>query len=555
MKVHEAIASALREQQVDVVFGLVGDANLYMMNSFEETGGQYVPVANESGALLAAAGYHSVTGRLGVASVTHGPGLANTVTSLYENVKHRVPSLLITGDTAALDTDNFQDIDQRSLVTATGALFVDARSPETAVRELRNAMRLAMQQRLPVVYNVPIDYQWVEVAFEPAEVMSLDLGKYAPDALAVEDAVAVLAAARRPLVLVGRGGVGAKAEIGELARIIGAPLATTAQARQLFVGEEFDLGIFGGLATPIGLEIFSQADCIVVFGASLNRWTTEQGGLVNGRAIIHVDNDPLAIGHHVERCVRVHGDAAFAAQAMSALFTEAELSSSGFASEQMSQRIAASREAERREIEARYEAEVEKEVQDSQDPHIEPTIDILVAQHLIEREFARPRTVVMDAGRQCMSALGIFTVDHPDHYVHTISFGSIGIGVPYAIGAAIGDQHRPTLLLCGDGGFMLGGITEFNTAVRLGLNLTVVVFNDKAFGAEHIQLVRKGMNTSISMFDWPDLGAVAESLGGRGITVTSINELERALQELEAFTGVALLNVVVSAEEISARQG
>jgi thiamine pyrophosphate-dependent acetolactate synthase large subunit-like protein len=107
-------------------------------------------------------------------------------------------------------------------------------------------------------------------------------------------------------------------------------------------------------------------------------------------------------------------------------------------------------------------------------------------------------------------------------------------------------------VVCGDGGFMLGGLTEFITAVRLGLDLTVVVVNDGAFGAEHIQLVRKGIDPSISTFEWPDLAEVARSLGGQGVTVGSIDELDATLARLGRSSGPTLVNILVSADELSA---
>ena len=549
VKVHEAIAAVLREQGVDTVFGLVGDANLYMMDAFRREGGRFVAVANETGALLAAAGHQAISGRTGVASVTHGPGLANTVTSLYETVKHRVPAVLIAGDTAVTDTDNFQDIDQRALVVATGAQFVQARTPESTADDLRRAFALAASGRIPVVFNVPIDFQWIDAAFTAREAPAAAVARLAPDPAQIEDALAVIASAKRPLVLAGRGAIGARDDALRLAGRIGAPVATTAQARQLFAGEPFDLGIFGGLATPESLAAITESDCLVVLGASLNRWTTENGALTTGRRVVHIDDDALALGRHVLPAAPVHADAGLAAQAMIDLLDEADVPRSGFASEDLRVRLERARADAEVVLDDLRTAERRREADGSRPAG---TIDIVLAQRLIERTFPRRRTVVMDAGRQCMTALGIFTVEHPAHYVHTISFGSIGVGVPYAIGAALAEPERPTLLLCGDGGFMLGGLTEFHTAVRHGLDLVVVVFNDGSFGAEHIQLVRKGMDPTISLFDWPDLGQVAESLGGRGVTVRTIAELEEALASLPDGRTV-LLNVMVSADEISAR--
>nr|WP_274636943.1 thiamine pyrophosphate-dependent enzyme [Microbacterium bovistercoris] len=549
MLVHDVIATTLREQGVDRVYGLVGDANLYMMDAFRVRGGDVVPVIHEASSVLAAAGDARISGRLGVASVTHGPGLANTVDSLIEVAKARLPVVLIAGDTADADDDNFQDIDQSALVAACGAGFVRARAPRYAAADLRRALQLADSRRMPVVYDIPIDYQWVDVAYDVHGARHSYGPVLEPDAAAVEEAAGILAAARRPLILAGRGAIAARDELVALARRLGAPLATTAQARQLFAGEPFDLGLYGGLATDAALSIMMRADCVLAFGASLNKHTTADGSLVDGRTLVHVDVESESVARHVTPTVGIHADAAAGARALRRLLDEAEVPATTFASESLRDEIRAGREhdVDRRRSHLAQERERERTAR-----RPGATIDLDVALWTVEESFPRPRTLVIDAGRHCITGLGVFSVTDPRHYVHTIHFGSIGVGVPYAIGAALADRSRPTLLLCGDGGFLLGGLVEFHTAVLQKLDLTIVVFNDGAFGAEHVQLVRKGMNPAISVFERPDLAAVAESLGGIGCTVRTIDELEAALAELAHRRGVTVVDIRLDPAEISA---
>jgi len=123
-------------------------------------------------------------------------------------------------------------------------------------------------------------------------------------------------------------------------------------------------------------------------------------------------------------------------------------------------------------------------------------------------------------------------VQHPRHFVHTANYASIGLGMGTAIGAGVGRPGHPALLLTGDGGFMMGGLNEFSTAVRHGLDLIVLVLNDGSYGAEHIQFTRRDVDPGMSLFDWPDLGPVADALGGRGFTVRNLAELDTALAHL-----------------------
>ena len=166
MLFHEATARALSDHGVTTVFGVLGDANLYAMDAFQRhAGGTFVSMANEAAAVLSANGYARTSGRLGVATVTHGPALTNTVTALVESVRDRTPVLLIAGDTAVADRENFQNISQRDVVMPTGAGFEQVRTPHTVAEDLTTAIRRALLERRPVVLNMPVDFQWERFSF------------------------------------------------------------------------------------------------------------------------------------------------------------------------------------------------------------------------------------------------------------------------------------------------------------------------------------------------------------------------------------------------------
>src|SRR5690606_23729796 len=136
-------------------------------------------------------------------------------------------------------------------------------------------------------------------------------------------------------------------------------------------------------------------------------------------------------------------------------------------------------------------------------------------------EVSADRTFVTDAGRYLAVAWPEMRVEGPEAFLFTVNFGAIGTGVGSAIGAALGRPGRPTLLVCGDGGLMLGGLAELTTAVRLGLDLVVVVCNDRAYGAEHVQLAHHGLSTELTEFAWPSFTKVAEALGLASVRVAS----------------------------------
>lgn len=537
MLFHEAVARALADQGVTSIFGLMGDANLYMMTSFEaDAGGRFYAVANEAGAVLAANGYAKATRGLGVACVTHGPALTNTVTALVEAVRERTPLVLVAGDTAVADPYNFQNISQRDVIMPTGAGFEQVRSPQTVCEDVAVAVRRAWTERRPIVLNVPIEFQWLEADYvEPAGDRWVPTGRLRPSDEALDDAAGILASAKRPIVLAGRGAGSeeARAALVRLAARLGAPLATTLRGRDLFRGEPHNLHIFGTLSHEVAMDTINDADCVIAFGASLNKWTTADRAYLDGKAVIQVDIDREAIGRHQAVAAPVHGDAAATADALTDLLAQAEVQPSGFASEALAKRLADWRPED---------AFVDRSTDE--------TVDNRTAFLRLEQAFPQERTLVFDAGRALLHGFHLLHVPHPDDYVHTINFGSIGLGMGNAIGAAVGSK-RPTLLITGDGGFMLGGLTEFNTAVRYGLDLVVVMLNDGAYGAEHVQFRNKGMDPSPSMFDWPDFGPVADALGGKGYTVRNLAELDAVLAELPDRDRPVLIDIKVDPDKVT----
>lgn len=536
MLFQDAMATALGDHDVDTIFGLIGDGNLFVMDSFRRRSGTtYVSVAHEATAVQAAAGYAQVTGRVGVATVTHGPALTNTVTSLVDAVKGEIPLLLIAGDTRSDDDEHPQSIPQRELVMATGAGFVQMRSPQTAAVDLATAIRRARVEKRPLVLNMPVDFQWAETDYVPSRSRLLDTTGARPSNDSLDDAVGLIASANRPVVLAGRGAISpeARAAVLRFAERIGAPVATTLKARDLFRAESHDLGVFGTIAHDLAVSTVADADCVIAFGASLNRYTTSHGSLTEGRRLVQVDDDARSLGRFVVPDVAVLGDAACSADEFVALLDEAEIPPTGYASPQLAADLA-------------RRAAVSAPVADGADGYV----DIGEALRMVEAAVPDDRAVVTDSGRFIFSSWTALRVRDPRHFVHTASFASIGLGMGAAIGAAVARPESPTLLVIGDGGFMLGGLNEFSTAVRHGLDLIVLVLNDGSYGAEHIQFVRRDLDPEMSLFDWPDLGPVADALGGRGFTVRSAAELDAALAHLPRRDCPVLIDVHIDPDKV-----
>ena len=149
MHFYQSVARAASDHGVDTMFGLMGDANLFMVDSFvRDCGGRFVPAAHEGSSVLMALAYSHVAGRVGVATVTHGPALTNCVTALTEGVRGHIPMVLLAGDTPVANPRHLQGIDQRELVKATGAGFEQVRTPDTVGMDFARAFYRAQVERL-----------------------------------------------------------------------------------------------------------------------------------------------------------------------------------------------------------------------------------------------------------------------------------------------------------------------------------------------------------------------------------------------------------------------
>lgn len=540
MKANEAVAQALKDIGVQTVFGLLGDANLFVVDHFvRRCGGEFVEVAHEAGAVLAALGWASVSGRTGVATVTCGPALTNTLTALIEGVKARLPIVLVTGETTSKWKYYLQAVPQRELVAATGAGFEQATLHARIGAELAYAFRRADVERRPIVFNLPpYDLQWQELGdCRPVRFSTHRRAAQAVDSPDLDAAIGMIATAKRPLILAGLGVVkaGARDAVLQLARRLEAPLMTTLRAKDLYRGDPLNLDVMGISSSPAALEVVVASDCIAAFGASLNFITTGDGALMRNKRVVLVNDDPEEIGKHMSPDAAVIGDCGSVAHRMIHWLDEAEVAPSGFASEDGVRTALAAAAA----------------------PPVAPAapggaLQIEAVLQAIEPMIGPDRVLVTGVGRSPGHAWKAFHVAEPRLFVPGHSFGAIGMGLGHAIGAAKAEPGRPTVLVTGDGGFMLGDLVEFHTAVRQQLDIVIVICNDSGYGAEHIQFRDRDMDPAISHIRWPDFAPMAQALGGQGLTVRSLEDLAAVGAAIAGRTrkGPILIDVKVDPDHV-----
>ena len=529
--VYQNIAQSLKDNGVETIFGLMGDANLFMVDSFvRDCSGRFVPAAHEGSSVLMALAYTHVADKVGVATVTHGPALTNCMTALTEGARGHIPMVLLAGDTPVANPRHLQSIDQREVVKATGAGFEQMRTPETVAMDVARAFYRAQVERRPIVLNMPADFMWREAAHTPSVLDVFTAPGGVAEGEILDNAIGMIASARRPLILAGAGAVKAREEIVKLADRLEAPLATTLKAKGLFKDHPYNIDIFGTLSTPAAYELIAQSDCIICFGASLHDFTTDQGKLMKDKRIVQIDVTTTAIGGGLHPDAALVADAGLTAETILYWLNEAEIPASGFT----------------------RDLDIAKLTEHPIGPNktADGCVNYIHALERLEEVLPKDRLLVTDGGRFMTEVWVRLSVQGPKSFVATTNFGSIGIGLQEAIGAGVAAPEKPVVMFTGDGGFMMGGINEFNTAVRLGLDLIVIVANDSAYGAEHIQFIDRKMDPSLTEFHWPSFAEIGASLGGQGYTVRNNAELEEALAAIPNRTGPMMIELKLDPHDV-----
>ncbi|MDO8213344.1 thiamine pyrophosphate-binding protein [Conexibacter sp. CPCC 206217] len=538
--VADAVGRALAAAGAEVVFGVLGSGNLVVTNALVAGGARFVAARHEAGAVCMADGWARVSGGVGVASVHQGPGLTNAITGIAEAVKSHTPLLVLAADTpAAAIHSNFR-IDQHGLVESVGAAAERIHSPASAVEDALRAWRRAELERRPLVLMLPLDVQASQAPAQSAGLVSSDDTKPvvvpAPAASAVAQAAGQLAAARRPVIVAGRGAVlaDARAALEALAARCGALLATSAPANGLFDGAAFALGIAGGFATPLALELLPQADLVLAFGATLNQWTTRHGTLFGDAQVIQIDVDPTVLGAHGPRAATIVGDAAATAEAILNALPPGD--APGWRSPDLAAEIVTRRWSDEP-LEAAaapradggpkdHHRSAAADLRASLPPGTErTTVDPRALTIALDRILPADRLVAVDSGHFLGWPAMYLPVRDARAWVFPNGFQAVGLGLGNAIGAAVAEPERITVAALGDGGAFMA-LPELETAVRLGLELLVLIYDDAAYGAEVHHFAPAGHDVTGARFPDADLAALGRAAGAEAVTVRSTDDLQ-----------------------------
>lgn len=539
MKVYDAVANAFVKEGGTTIFGLLGDGQMTWWSSIARHPGVRLIDAREEGAGLAMAeGWAKASGKVGVCSVTHGPGLGRLSLSLIAAARSRTPIVVHTSKTSFNDDRESQYLNQDRFVAAAEAGYIEVMKPDYAEEGVRQAFYRARIESRPVVLCIPMDVQGKDCEsegeeYQPSTTLFAGQQRIRPALDRLQEAVAIISGSKRPVIVLGRGAMGAEAlrVADKLAKRIGALISTTLLAKGALNDSEWYAGVTGLFATRTVMGLLEEADCVIAIGAGMNIRTMGGGYLYPNARLVHVDTQMhVLLGTDRGADCYVQGDATATMQEIDELLAQRNVSREGY-------RTASVRTALRGAFRDPGEFDIEAGT-------VDPRETVKLLDDKLPSEFG-----LVTGSAHNFS----FPVWHMQKaralQVSVNAFTGVGQVLGNAIGVAVASPH-PVVAVDGDGS-ALQNIQELDTAARLGVKLLYFILNDEAYGAEYHKLRAKGLDGNLSAVRTPDLGAVARAFGCRGRQAHTLDEVAAGIDEFMAGEGPMVLDVRVSRNVIS----
>lgn len=551
----ETLIKFLQDKGVDVAFGYPGGPVLVLYEAIYNLKFPHILTRHEQGAVHAAEGYARVTGRPGVVFATSGPGATNLVTGLADAMLDSVPVFAITGAVARKDTgrDAFQEADITGItepITKGNYLVMDEKR---FLPILEEAWALTTEGRPgPVLINIPKDILASEIPEEQIPLRAFRRVEPPASQRLTQDTKVLpyLLKAERPLLMVGGGcniSKGAPEALAELLELFPIPTASTSMGLGVLDSrKEPYLGFAGMHGSLQANEAVDQCDLLIavgcrfsdrIIGDPLKYRETE-------RTIIHCDIDASEINKNVAVDIGIEEDAADFFRSLKQhieLFREQEPEYFN----EMIERLEpwSTHLAEKRE---KMNAVIEKNFMREQ----VPLLPEYVTRKIAERFAGKDPIVVTDVGQHQMFAAQHFPVESPRSFLTSGGLGTMGFGLPAAVGAAFAAEGRPVAALVGDGGFQMV-IQELGTVAKQKLPIKIFIYDNSTLGMvrqwQHLFFHQHYSHSDLD--NNPDFVKIAEAYGIDGMNVRTAEELRRALDLMEECDGPFVCRLFVSKDE------
>jgi acetolactate synthase I/II/III large subunit len=525
----EMVVEALKDHGVDTLFGYPGGAVLPIYDVlYHQTELRHVLVRHEQGAGHAAEGYARSTGRPGVMLVTSGPGATNAITALTDALMDSIPVICITGQvpTHLIGSDAFQECDTVGITRHCTKHNYLVRSIEDLPRVLHEAFYVAQHGRPgPVVIDIPKDVQFAHGEyFGPKNV---EHKTYHPrlegDPVKIEEAVSMMAAAKRPVFYTGGGVINSGPEASRLLRdlvaVTGFPVTSTLMGLGAFPAHDPKwLGMLGMHGTYEANNAMHDCDLIIAVGSRFDdRITGRLDQFSPGSKKIHIDIDPSAINKNVKVDLGIIGDCAHVVAAMLARWKTRGCKPDA-------------------EALANWWAQIDK-WRARKSLAYKNSAKVIKPQYAIERLYAaskgRDTYITTEVGQHQMWAAQHFHFDEPNRWMTSGGLGTMGYGLPAAIGVQMAHPHALVVDIAGEGSILMN-IQELSTAAQYRLPVKVFILNNEYLGMvrQWQELLHGGRYSESYSEALPDFVKLAESFGGHGIRCSDPADLDAAIAEM-----------------------
>ncbi|WP_432643195.1 biosynthetic-type acetolactate synthase large subunit [Acidaminococcus sp.] len=537
----EAVIESLRKEQVQVVFGYPGGAVLSLYDALYRMKFPHILTGHEQGAVHAADGYARATGRVGVCFATSGPGVCNMVTGIATANIDSIPLVVISGQVATplIGRDSFQEADISGITTPITKHNYLVKDVQDLPRVLKEAFYIARSGRPgPVlvdvakdVFDTPFDYEYPETislrGYKP-----LEKGREEE----VDAALEALRKARRPLLMVGGGVVlsGTTEPLRQLVKATHIPVVYTLMGKGAIPDTwEENLGMAGMHGTWTANMAITGCDLLLAVGARFDdRVTGSVENFAPKAKIVHFDIDQVEINKIVHADLSVNGDLRWSLPS----FWE---------------------RLEARPVAAVQTVTWRQELQEMKASHpagTRPSSDRGLSPQAVLKALAQkagPDSIVAtDVGQHQMWSAQFYPVSQPRHFVSSGGLGTMGYGLPAALGAKVGRPELPVVLVTGDGSIMMN-CQEFATLHKYGIAVKTVVLCNNTLGMVHQWqgMFYHGHFSESDLTATPSIAGIAQSMGIPGWTVEKESQLAEALDKLFTQEGPALLEVAIPPDE------
>jgi acetolactate synthase I/II/III large subunit len=541
MRAVDAIMECLKAEGVEHVFGIPGGANLPTYDALYDAGIRHVQCRHEQGAGHAAEGYAKASGKVGVALATSGPGATNLVTCIADAIMDSVPTVFLTGQvrTELIGTDGFQEADISGITMPIVKHSILIQDPREIPQAIHEAFHIASTGRPgPVLVDVPQDLSRADIPYEP--VSGVRLPGYQPttegNTKQIRLAAKALANARRPVIYGGGGIINASAakEFREFCLSDVFPVTCTLMGLGAFPADDVQwIGMLGMHGTRAANYAMDEADLIVAIGARFDDRVTGKLSEFAPRAkFIHIDIDPAEISKNVPAHIPIVGDAKNILPKLTAEYRALGPQRSRL--DAWWQRIRGWQEKHP----LRYD--------DSGDGEIKPQYMI---QALYEATNGQA-IVTSDVGQHQMWAAQYYGFTRPRQWINSGGLGTMGFGLPSAMGAKVAQPNQDVVCLAGDGSLIMT-VQELATCVTEQIPVKVFLMNNGYLGMvrQWQELFWDRRYSHVEMGGSPDWVKLADAFGALGMRVTDKGELVEAFKTALAEDGPVLVDVHVTKEE------